>query len=76
MAPFSRYRSWKSSRIKRISDLHRPQRGEKRCADVNACAVMIAMTATGEIEDTLPEDGKKRAAEGGCPQQTGDAADA
>lgn len=33
-------------------------KGEKRPADVNARAVMIAKIATGEIEDTTPPDGK------------------
>ncbi len=37
-------------------------RGERRLADVNARAVMIAMIATGEIEDITTEDGKNAAA--------------
>ena len=37
-------------------------KGEKRPADVNACAVMIAKIATGEIEDTVADDGKNKAA--------------
>ena len=32
--------------------------GERRSADVNACAVMVAKIATGEIEEDLPS--KKR----------------
>jgi hypothetical protein len=28
--------------------------GEKRPADVNACAVMVAKIATGEVEDERP----------------------
>jgi hypothetical protein len=38
-----------------------PQR-QKRPADVNARAVMIAKIATGEIEDVTTEDGKNAAA--------------
>ena len=37
-------------------------KGEKRPADVNARAVMIAKIATGEIEDMTTEDGKNAAA--------------
>jgi hypothetical protein len=37
-------------------------RGQKRPADVNARAVMIAKIATGEIEDVTTEDGKNAAA--------------
>jgi hypothetical protein len=37
-------------------------KGEKRPADVNARAVMIARIATGEIDDTQPDDGKDPAA--------------
>jgi hypothetical protein len=37
-------------------------RGEKRPADVNKRAVMIAKIATGEIEDVTTEDGKNAAA--------------
>ena len=37
-------------------------KGEKRPADVNARAVMIAKIATGEIEDITTEDGKNAAA--------------
>jgi hypothetical protein len=36
----------------------RGPRGEKRPADVNARAVMIARIATGEIDDAPEEDGK------------------
>ena len=36
--------------------------GQKRPADVNARAVMIAKIATGEIEDVTTEDGKNAAA--------------
>jgi hypothetical protein len=38
-------------------------KGEKRPADVNARAVMIAKIATGEIEDAAPDDGKNKAAQ-------------
>lgn len=37
-------------------------KGQKRPADVNARAVMIAKIATGEIEDVTTEDGKNVAA--------------
>jgi hypothetical protein len=43
----------------------RGPKGEKRPADVNARAVMIARIATGEIEDTVPSpesEGKNPAA--------------
>jgi hypothetical protein len=36
--------------------------GQKRPADVNARAVMIARIATGEIEDVTTDDGKNAAA--------------
>ena len=37
-------------------------KGEKRPADVNARAVMIAKIATGEIEDVTTDDGKNAVA--------------
>ena len=37
-------------------------KGERRPADVNARAVMVARIATGEIEDKVTEDGKNAAA--------------
>jgi hypothetical protein len=37
-------------------------KGQKRPADVNVRAVMIAKIATGEIEDVTTEDGKNPAA--------------
>ena len=37
-------------------------KGERRPADVNARAVMIARIATGEIEDKMTDDGKNAAA--------------
>lgn len=40
----------------------RGPKGEKRPADVNARAVMIAKIATGEIEDAITDDGKNAAA--------------
>jgi hypothetical protein len=40
----------------------RGPKGERRPADVNARAVMIAKIATGEIEDVTTEDGKNAAA--------------
>ena len=38
-------------------------KGQKRPADVNARAVMIAKIATGEIEDAEPDSGKNKAAQ-------------
>lgn len=40
----------------------RGPKGEKRPADVNARAVMIAKIATGEIEDMITDEGKNAAA--------------
>ena len=40
----------------------RGPKGEKRAADVNARAVIIAKIATGEIEDVTTDDGKNAAA--------------
>lgn len=37
-------------------------KGEKRPADAIGLAVMIGKIATGEIEDTAPDDGKDPAA--------------
>ena len=37
-------------------------KGEKRPADVNVRAVMIARIATGEVDDAPPDDGKDPAA--------------
>lgn len=37
-------------------------KGQKRKADVIGNAVLIARIATGEIEDTVPDDGKDPAA--------------
>jgi hypothetical protein len=37
-------------------------KGEKRPADINARAVMIAKIATGEVEDVITDDGKNAAA--------------
>lgn len=38
-------------------------KGQKRPADVNARAVMIAKIATGAIEESFPDDGKNKAAQ-------------
>lgn len=43
-------------------DMAKGPRGEKRPADVNARAVMIAKIATGEIEDITTDEGKNAAA--------------
>ena len=37
-------------------------KGQKRPADVIGAAIMVAKIATGEIEDTVPDDGKDPAA--------------
>ena len=42
--------------------VQRGPKGEKRHADVNRNAVLIAKIATGEIEDVTTEDGKNAAA--------------
>jgi hypothetical protein len=41
----------------------RGPKGEKRPADVVGNAVHIMRIATGEIEDTVPDDGKDKAAQ-------------
>jgi hypothetical protein len=41
----------------------RGPQGQKRPADANARAVMIAKIATGEIEDKVTDDGKNKAAQ-------------
>ena len=38
-------------------------KGEKRPADVVGAAVMVAKIATGEVEDTVEDDGKDKAAQ-------------
>lgn len=42
--------------------MSRGPKGERRPADVNARAVMVARIATGEIEDKVTDDGKNAAA--------------
>jgi hypothetical protein len=37
-------------------------KGQKRPGDVIGAAIMVAKIATGEIEDTVPDDGKDPAA--------------
>ena len=39
----------------------RGPKGEKRPADTNSCAVMVAKIATGEEEDDMPHAGKRKA---------------
>ena len=41
----------------------RGPKGEKRPADVIGNAVHVMKIATGEIEDTVPDDGKDKAAQ-------------
>jgi hypothetical protein len=38
-------------------------KGQKRPADVVGAAVMVAKIATGQIEDTVEDDGKDKAAQ-------------
>lgn len=38
-------------------------KGEKRPADVIGAAVLVAKIATGEVEDTVEDDGKDKAAQ-------------
>lgn len=40
----------------------RGPKGEKRPADTNAAAVMVAKIATGGVEDKVTDDGKNAAA--------------
>jgi hypothetical protein len=42
--------------------MSRGPKGEKRSADVNARAVMVAKIATGKIKDKVKDDGKNAAA--------------
>ena len=39
--------------------------GEKRPADTNSCAVMVAKIATGEITEKLPTNGRSGGLKGG-----------
>jgi hypothetical protein len=41
----------------------RGPQGQRRPADVIGNAIMVAKIATGEIEDTVPDDGKNKAAQ-------------
>ncbi len=41
----------------------RGPKGEKRPADVIGNAIRVAKIATGEIEETMPDDGKDKAAQ-------------
>ena len=43
----------------------RGPKGEKRPADTNSCAVMVAKVATEEIEDTLPSASRNGGLKGG-----------
>ena len=43
----------------------RGPKGEKRPADMNSCAVMVAKIATGEVEDTLPSATRNGGLKGG-----------
>ena len=43
----------------------RGPKGEKRPADTNSCAVMVAKIATEEIEDPLPSDTRNGGLKGG-----------
>jgi hypothetical protein len=45
-----------------VKSMPRGPKGERRPADVNARAVMIAKIATGEVEDVTTDDGKNAAA--------------
>jgi len=38
-------------------------KGEKRKADVIGNAVLVMQIATGEVDDTVPDDGKNKAAQ-------------
>lgn len=43
----------------------RGPKGEKRPADTNSCAVMVAKIATGEIEEELPSARRNGGLKGG-----------
>jgi hypothetical protein len=47
-----------TSSQRKISPMPTGPKGEKRPADVNARAVLIAKIATGEMDDAPPDDGK------------------
>jgi hypothetical protein len=51
-----------SGKQRKVAIMPRGPKGEKRSADVNARAVLIAKIATGEIEDKVTDDGKNAAA--------------
>lgn len=57
-----------------ISAMPKGPQGQKRPADANACAVMVAKIATGEIEDTKRDPGKEYARKGGLKGGKGRAA--
>jgi hypothetical protein len=46
-----------------VSTMPTGPKGEKRPADVIGNAVTIARVATGEDEETIPDDGKDKAAQ-------------
>jgi len=51
-----------SGKQRKVAKMPRGPKGERRPADVNARAVMIAKIATGEIENATTDDGKNAAA--------------
>ena len=46
----------------KVAGMPRGPKGERRPADANQRAVMIARIATGEVEDKVTDDGKNAAA--------------
>jgi hypothetical protein len=51
-----------AAKQRKVVDMPRGPKGERRPADVNARAVLIAKIATGEVEDVTTDDGKNAAA--------------
>jgi hypothetical protein len=52
-----------SGKQRKVARMPRGPKGEKRHADVNRNAVLIARIATGEAADGTPDEGKNKAAQ-------------
>jgi hypothetical protein len=48
---------------RKVARMPRGPKGERRHADVNRNAILIAKIATGEVADDVSEDGKNKAAQ-------------
>jgi hypothetical protein len=51
-----------AAKQRKVADMPRGPKGERRPADVNARAVLIGKIATGEVKDMTTDDGKNAAA--------------